>query len=58
MELGGVNKEPLVILDDAWLLDMSNPVWLWRKVDLGVHAPLMRAVWCHPVCKVRTEIIW
>ena len=45
------------IVDDVWLLDMSSTPWKWSKVDVGAHVQLMRAIWCHPVCKVGKYIV-
>lgn len=45
---GGPNS----IFKDAWILDMSQQIWHWRKVPMRGQRWAAPYIWCSPICRV------
>lgn len=57
--LGGCGG-PNNMFSDAWVLEMSEPVWQWRPVRMENARCASSYMWCNPSCRVRfsTYLIW
>lgn len=44
-------------MDDAWLLTMKGPSWLWTKINMLKKDYAPERIWCHQACKVGDHII-
>lgn len=49
--LGGCTG-PNAAMNDAWLLNMTEPTWKWKKVILYHPEWAPARIWCHQACKV------
>ncbi|KAJ8679447.1 hypothetical protein QAD02_015234 [Eretmocerus hayati] len=54
--LGGCTG-PNVPMNDAWLLTMDDPVWIWKKVNMCHTESAPTRIWCHAACKVGNYVI-
>ncbi|XP_014205056.1 F-box only protein 42 [Copidosoma floridanum] len=54
--LGGCTG-PNVAMNDAWLLTMEDPVWMWKKVNMRHVEYAPTRIWCHQACKVGNNVI-
>lgn len=51
---GGPNN----IFSDAWILEMSEPIWKWQIVNVKNKKWGSTHMWCNPACKVCNHIIF
>lgn len=49
--LGGCGG-PNNMFNDAWVLDMSKELWIWRSVIIKNKKWAASHMWCNPACKV------
>ncbi|KAL2750713.1 F-box only protein 42 isoform X1 [Vespula maculifrons] len=54
--LGGCTG-PNAAMNDAWLLNMTEPTWKWKKVILYHPEWAPARIWCHQACKVGNYIV-
>lgn len=50
---GGVNR----VFNDAWLLDMQNDTWVWKRVNIKNKRGTVTHNWCYPACNVGSKVI-
>ncbi|XP_069965040.1 uncharacterized protein Fbxo42 isoform X2 [Bactrocera oleae] len=50
---GGPNS----VYSDAWLLDMSQELWLWRAIPIRNKKFGATHMWCNPACKIGTKLV-
>ncbi|EFN83938.1 F-box only protein 42 [Harpegnathos saltator] len=54
--LGGCTG-PNSPMNDAWLLEMEGPFWMWKKVTMCNTEWAPTRIWCHQACKVGNYVI-
>ncbi|XP_014469024.1 PREDICTED: F-box only protein 42 [Dinoponera quadriceps] len=54
--LGGCTG-PNAPMNDAWLLEMEGPLWIWKKVTMCNTEWAPTRIWCHQACKVGNYVV-
>uniref|UniRef100_A0A1B0C0K1 F-box domain-containing protein n=1 Tax=Glossina palpalis gambiensis TaxID=67801 RepID=A0A1B0C0K1_9MUSC len=50
---GGPNS----VFSDAWILDMSSDLWLWKSVPVRNKKFAASHMWCNPACKIDSKLV-
>lgn len=50
---GGPNS----VYSDAWLLDMSRDLWLWKSIPVRNKKFSASHMWCNPACKIDSKLV-
>ncbi|XP_037807941.1 uncharacterized protein LOC119601217 [Lucilia sericata] len=50
---GGPNS----VYSDAWLLDMTRDLWMWKSIPVRNKKFSASHMWCNPACKIDSKLV-